>query len=112
MTRYAFKAAFFKALAHPLRIQILDALREGPISVGELRTQLGVEQSTLSQQLGVLRAGNFVRTERQGSTIRYEINDPAVWRLLDSALEIFDNHLVSVRTTLEDLRGENESGCA
>ncbi len=104
--QYSFKAEFFKALGHPLRIRILDALRPGPLNVGELRDRLAVEQSTLSQQLAVLRARNLVVTERTGTTIRYRVGDPAVWRLLDIALEIFDNQLVSVKTALEDLRRE------
>ncbi|HEX3458961.1 MAG TPA: metalloregulator ArsR/SmtB family transcription factor [Candidatus Baltobacteraceae bacterium] len=108
--RYVFKAEFFKALAHPLRIQILDALRAGPISVGELRERLGVEQSTLSQQLAVLRSRNFVRTQRAGTTIRYEIGDPAIWQLLDSARVVFDNQLVNVRSVLEDLAREDVQG--
>jgi len=104
--RYSFKAEFFKALAHPLRIQILDSLRLGPLSVGEIQEKLGAEQSTLSQQLAVLRARNLVLTRRQGTTVRYEVSDPTIWRLLDAALEIFDNQLVSVKTALEDLRRE------
>jgi len=102
--RYSFKTEFFKALAHPLRIQILDSLRLGPLSVGEIQEKLLVEQSTLSQQLAVLRARNLVLARRQGTTVRYEVTDPAIWRLLDAALEIFDNQLVSVKTALEDLR--------
>jgi ArsR family transcriptional regulator len=57
------------------------------------------EQSTLSQQLGVLRGRNLVRTRRNGTTIRYEIGDPAIWQLLDIARVIFDNQLVNVRGT-------------
>lgn len=104
--QYAFKAEFFKALAHPLRIRVLDELRGGALGVNELRERLGVEQSTLSQQLAVLRARNLVLTERFGTSIRYRVGDPAVWRLLDAALEIFDNQLVSVKSALEDLRRE------
>jgi DNA-binding transcriptional ArsR family regulator len=102
--QYDFKTEFFKALAHPLRIRVLDELRAGPLNVGELRRRLGVEQSTLSQQLGVLRTRGLVRTERSGSTVRYEVSDPAIWSLLDAALSIFQNQLVSVRSVLEDLR--------
>jgi DNA-binding transcriptional ArsR family regulator len=102
--QYSFQAEFFKALAHPLRVRVLDALRQGPVSVKELRERLGVEQSTLSQQLAVLRSRRLVLTQRQGTTIRYEISDPAIWRLLDSAREIFDNQLVSVQTILEEVR--------
>jgi DNA-binding transcriptional ArsR family regulator len=102
--QYTFKAEFFKALAHPLRIRVLDELRGGPLSVNDLRDRLGVEQSTLSQQLAVLRARGLVLTERAGTTIRYRVSDPAIWRLLDAALEIFDNQLVSVRSVLEEIR--------
>ena len=102
--RYLFKADFFKVLGHPLRIQILDELRNGPVSVGELRERLQVEQSTLSQQLALLRARNFVQTQRQGTSIIYSVSDPAIWRLLDVAREVFDNQLVSVQTVLEDAR--------
>lgn len=104
--QYTFKTEFFKALAHPLRIRVLDELRGGPLNVGELQTRLGVEQSTLSQQLAVLRNRGLVRTERSGSTIHYEVADPAIWSLLDAALAIFQNHLVNVRSVLEDLRME------
>ncbi|HEY1729636.1 MAG TPA: metalloregulator ArsR/SmtB family transcription factor [Candidatus Baltobacteraceae bacterium] len=102
--RYSFQAEFFKALSHPLRIRVLEALRQGPVSVNELRERLGVEQSTLSQQLAVLRSRRLVVTQRSGTTIRYQISDPAIWRLLDSAREIFENQLVTVQTEIEDLR--------
>jgi len=104
VVRYDFKTEFFKALAHPLRIRILDELRAGQLNVGQLRERLGVEQSTLSQQLAVLRTRGLVQTQRNGSTIHYQVADPAIWRLLDSALEIFNNQLVNVRSVLEDLR--------
>lgn len=107
--QYSFQAEFFKALAHPLRVRVLDALRQGPVSVNELRERLGVEQSTLSQQLAVLRSRRLVLTQRQGTTIRYEISDPAIWRLLDSAREIFDNQLVSVQTILEEVRQASDA---
>ncbi len=72
--------------------------------MNELRERLGVEQSTLSQQLAVLRSRRLVVTQRSGTTIRYQISDPAIWRLLDSSREIFENQLVTVQTEIEDLR--------
>ena len=98
-----FKAEFFKALAHPLRIQILDALRDGEISVNELGTRLGVEQSTLSQQLAVLRSRSIVVGRKNGSNVFYSVRDPATFRLLDVAKEIFNNQLVDVRDLLSQL---------
>lgn len=96
-----FKESLLKAFVHPLRIAVVDALREGPMNVGEIQAKLGVEQSTLSQQLAILRGRNLVVAERRGTTVRYRVTDPAIWRLLDVAREIFENHLVSMRTELE-----------
>lgn len=50
-----FKAEFFKALAHPARIRILELLRHGEKSVGELQQALAGDGSTVSQQLAILR---------------------------------------------------------
>lgn len=98
-----FKAEFFKALAHPLRIQIIDALRDGERGVNDLAELLGVEPTTLSQQLAVLRARSIVTGRKEGSFVRYTVKDPAIFTLLDDAKVIFNNHLVEIRDTLESL---------
>jgi len=99
-----FKAEFFKALAHPLRIRILDALRAGEVSVNELSAQLHVEQSNLSQQLGVLRSRNLVVGRKEGNNVYYSVCDPEIFRLLDVAKKIFNNHLIDVRDMLSQLK--------
>ena len=96
-----FKAEFFKALAHPLRIHILDALRDGERSVGELRDMLEVETPNVSQQLAVLRSKNLVTTRKDGNTVYYSISDPTIFHLLDVAKAIFNNHLVGVQGMLQ-----------
>jgi ArsR family transcriptional regulator len=98
-----FKAEFFKALAHPLRVRILEALRQGEVGVTELCARLGVEQSTLSQQLSILRSRNIVVGRKSGNAVFYSINDPATLRLLDAAQDIFNNHLISVKDLLSQL---------
>jgi DNA-binding transcriptional ArsR family regulator len=98
-----FKAEFFKALAHPLRIRILDSLRTGEAGVNELCGRLGVEQSTLSQQLAVLRTRDIVSARKSGSNVFYSVKDPATFRLLDVAKEIFNNHLINVKDLLSQL---------
>jgi len=98
-----FKAEFFKALAHPLRIKILDALRAGEVGVNELSTRLAVEQSTLSQQLAVLRNRSIVVARKNGSSVFYSVRDPAIFRLLDVTKEIFNNHLIDVKDLLAQL---------
>lgn len=98
-----FKAEFFKALAHPLRIRIIDALRDGEIGVNDLCARLGVEQSTLSQQLAQLRGRNIVAGRKEGQGVFYSIRDRSIFRLLDVAREIFNNQLVSVQDMLTQL---------
>ena len=98
-----FKAEFFKALAHPLRIQIIDALRGGEIGVSDLCTRLKVEQSSVSQQLAQLRSMNIVVGRKEGQNVYYSIRDKAIFRLLDAAKEIFNNHLVGVQDMLSEL---------
>jgi ArsR family transcriptional regulator len=102
----AFKAEFFKALAHPVRIHILELLRVGEHSVQELQTRLGLDQSTVSQQLAVLRAKNIVRARKVGTTVRYAVVDPLVGDLLDVARGIFNKQLIGAQVLLRELARE------
>jgi DNA-binding transcriptional ArsR family regulator len=99
----SFKAEFFKALAHPLRIRIIDALREGEIGVNDLCERLQVEQSTVSQQLAQLRGRNIVAGRKEGQNVFYSIRDRSIFRLLDAAKDIFNNQLISVQDMLSRL---------
>jgi DNA-binding transcriptional ArsR family regulator len=99
-----FKAEFFKALAHPIRIRIVDSLRGGEKGVNELSQMLQVEPANVSQQLAVLRVRNIVVGRKAGSSVFYSVSDPALFKLLDVAKEIFNNHLVGVREMLEEMK--------
>lgn len=98
-----FKAEFFKALANPLRIRILDQLRDGELTVSEIRDRVDVEMPNVSQQLAVLKNKNLVVARKQGNNIYYSCVDPTVFKLLDVAKEIFNNHLIDVQETLKQL---------
>jgi DNA-binding transcriptional ArsR family regulator len=102
----AFKAEFFKALAHPVRVRMLEVLRRGERSVQELQTALGLDQSTVSQQLAVLRAKRVVTARKEGTTVRYAVRDALVGDLLDVARQIFNNQLTGTQTMLRELRRE------
>jgi ArsR family transcriptional regulator len=103
----AFKAEFFKALAHPVRIHILEILRSSEKSVQELQAALGLDQATVSQQLAVLRAKSIVRARKEGTTVRYTVVDPLVGDLLDVARRIFNQQLVGSQTLLRELQREH-----
>jgi DNA-binding transcriptional ArsR family regulator len=98
-----FKADFFNALAHPLRISILDALRDGELTVNEISQRFEVEQANASQQLAVLRNRNIVITRKEGANVYYSVSDKSIFKLLDAAKEIFNHHLVGVRSMLEEI---------
>jgi ArsR family transcriptional regulator len=98
-----FKAEFFKALAHPLRIRILDELRRGEVGVNDLCSRLNVEQSNLSQQLAILRNRNILVTRKEGQNVYYSVRDPGLFGLLDAAKKIFNNHLIDVKDLLSQL---------
>ena len=99
-----FKAEFFKALAHPIRIRILDCLRDGEKGVNELSEMLQLEQANVSQQLAVLRVRNIVIGRKSGSSVFYSVSDPALFKLLDVAREISNHQLVGVREMLVELQ--------
>ena len=102
-----FKAEFFKALAHPVRIRLLEVLRRGKRSVQELQAALDLDQSTVSQQLAVLRAKHVVIARKEGTTVRYAVRDPRVGELLDVAREVFNAQLTGSHTMLKALRQES-----
>ncbi len=101
-----FKAEFFRALAHPVRIRILELLGAGERSVHELQHALAIDQPLVSQQLAVLRGKNIVTPRKVGTTVRYALSDPLTTKLLAVAREIFDNQLVDRQAMLRALRRE------
>lgn len=104
-----FKAEFFKALAHPVRIRILEVLRDAEKSVTEIQGLLTLDQSTVSQQLSILRAKNLLQTRKVGTSVIYSVRDPMIYDLLDVARAIFNNHLIDTQELLAQLDKEGPS---
>jgi len=102
----AFKAEFFRALAHPVRIRLLEALGTGERTVQELQQALRLDQPLVSQQLAVLRAKNVVTPRKVGTTVRYALGDPLIADLLRTAREIFNHQLIGTQTMLKALQRE------
>ena len=100
---HRFKAEFFRALGHPARLVILEQLRSGEKSVNELQAVLGIDHSSVSQQLAVLRNKNMVESRKEGTTVYYTVRDPMIFQLLDIARAIFNNHLIDTQAMLHQL---------
>ena len=73
----------FRVLGEPMRIKLLDRLREGDATVGELQEALGASQQNVSKHLGVLHAAGMVSRAKDGNHTRYSITDPSVFDLCD-----------------------------
>jgi ArsR family transcriptional regulator len=78
-------------------------LREGELTVNEISQHFNVEPANASQQLAVLRNRNIVVTRKDGANVYYSVSDKSIFKLLDAAKEIFNNHLVGVRSMLEEI---------
>jgi DNA-binding transcriptional ArsR family regulator len=104
----AFKAQFFRALAHPTRIRLLEILVRGGRTVQELQEALGLDQPTVSQQLAVLRTQGIVSARKEGLSVTYTVRDQLVGELLELARRIFNNHFASTQDLLRELRRETQ----
>lgn len=74
----------FRVLGEPMRIRILDLLRDGETSVQELTDALGTTQQNVSKHLGVLHAAGIVSRQRDGNRAIYSISDDSVFELCDT----------------------------
>jgi ArsR family transcriptional regulator len=97
-----FKADLFKALAHPIRIQILEVLRPGELTVTELQAHLDIDMSSVSQQLAILRSRQLVTSRKEGTSAYYRVADPEVYVILDVARKIFERHVVALQALADE----------
>jgi ArsR family transcriptional regulator len=102
------KAELFKALAHPIRVRVLEVLVDGARPVGELAELLDVEMSHLSQQLGVLRRAQVVVSRRERSTVYYSLRDPRMSQLLVTAKQLLATGRRESQALLVDLEQASE----
>jgi DNA-binding transcriptional ArsR family regulator len=101
------KAEFFRALAHPIRIRLLEVLVSTPeCSVQDLQRTLGIDQPIVSQQLARLRASGIVVSKRGGAATRYAVSDPLLNDLLQIAKRIMNRRLVGVQSLLRELKND------
>lgn len=80
---YQAHAEFCKTFSHPVRLAILDGFREGEKTVSRLVSETGATQSTVSQQLSLLRKLGIVRTRREGRLVYYKLVDQRVLKAYD-----------------------------
>ena len=111
---YRLHAEVCKVLTEPKRIALLDALRLGERSVGELANCVGVSLPNASQHLGVLRAAGLVETRRVGTSVRYRLAEPAIVEACAVIDRIIERRLAVARlmTRTEDATASHVAGNA
>jgi len=98
------KAEFFRALAHPIRIRLLEVMVTTPeASVQELQRTLGIDQPIVSQQLARLRASGIVVSTGSGVYTRYAVSSPLMKDLLSTAKQILNGRLAQARDLHREL---------
>lgn len=100
-----YKADFFKAMAHPQRLALLERLVEGPGTVSELAEQVGLEVPAASRHLAQLKQAGVLDSWREGSTTNYRLSTPLVGELLRVSRAILQERLNNAEAMLADLRG-------
>ena len=101
-----FKADIFQGLANPTRIAIVELLRDGELSAGEILERLQVEQANLSQHLAVLRSKQIVNYRKAGNQVFYSIKTPVLIEVLDLLKQFFQAHLNQTVSMLEEIEKE------
>ncbi|HUW68726.1 MAG TPA: metalloregulator ArsR/SmtB family transcription factor [bacterium] len=83
--RYELKAEMFKALAHPMRIAMLDKLKVRPWCVCELAAEVGIDKSVASKHLSQLKAAGLIDDEKRSTLVEYHLVAPCVLELASCA---------------------------
>lgn len=79
-------AETLKAIAHPVRLQIVNILMNGERSVGELVRTLGTKQSLTSQQLSILKSRGVLKSRRNGNVVFYSLQSNGIKNIMASIL--------------------------
>lgn len=77
--------SIFKAIAHPIRRRVLQLLRDGPLTAGELAGAFAVSKPTMSKHFALLREAGLVSVEKQGRELVYQLETS----VLEEALAVF-----------------------
>lgn len=103
-----YKASIFQALAHPTRIAIVEALREGELSAGAIQERLSLEQANLSQHLAILRNRQIVSSQKRGNQVFYALRHKVLIRVLDLMRQYFQAHLHDSVQMLGEIQAEGQ----
>jgi ArsR family transcriptional regulator len=103
---YELKANLFRVLGHPARVRILELLREGERTVGQLQAELGLDSGGTSQHLAALRRIGVVSARREGTNVICSVDDQRVFDLLAAGRDVISHRLTNEQSLLSELVNE------
>ena len=101
--QYVLHASICQTLANPKRLEIIDRLRNGEMSVTQLAEAMQISQANLSQHLAVMRQKGIVKTRREALNVYYQLGNPKIVQACDLMREVLLEHL---ETGAELVRGK------
>ncbi len=99
----------FRIIGEPMRIRLLDRLREGPSGVGELAEALGASQQNVSKHLSTLHRGGVVGRHKEGNRVVYTVTDPSVFALCDAVCGGLRERVAALAQIVADAPGPGTS---
>lgn len=103
---FKIKADFLRALSHPVRLQIIEYLKNREVTVGKLVEELGVEQSSLSRHLAILRELGVLSARQEKKNVYYKLHDHDIFEILRPIAELLRKKLKRSEKLLESLGKE------
>jgi ArsR family transcriptional regulator len=101
---YVLKSDFFRVLGHPARIKIVELLRDGERSVGELQASLILDSGGTSQHIAALKRHGLLESRRERTSVYYRVRDPRMFQLLEVAKQILAATLLDATALLAELQ--------
>lgn len=99
--RFELQAGIIRALSHPIRIAIVDALRDGEVCVCELAGIVGAERSNVSRHLSVMLKSGLLATRKDGLQVFYSLRTPCVLNFLSCATRAAEAYVQSQQAKLQ-----------
>lgn len=97
------KAEFFRTLGHPARVRVLELLKGGEMTVGDLQAELEIDSSGASQHLSAMRRQGILESRKEGTSVYYRVRDPRIFQMLESARQVIGSHLEETNALLGEL---------
>ena len=85
---YAYHAEMCQVLSHPKRLEAINVLRDGEMSVTDLSQKLGLTVGNLSQHLSMMKERHVLLTRKEGNMVYYRIANPKLIRCFDMMREM------------------------